>query len=147
MDRTVALVMASAIGGVLAAQAPLNSTLARTVGGVQASVVALGISFATLAALCAVSGGFSGLARLGEAPLHVAVGGGLIGALYVGSIVWTVRALGAGGLTAATIGGQLALAVVIDHYGWLGVARSPITVSKVLGIALLALGTWFVVRD
>ena len=147
MDRTVALVVASAIGGVLAAQAPLNSTLARTVGGVQASVVALGISFAALAALCAVSGGFSGLARLGDAPLHVAVGGGLIGALYVGSIVWTVRALGAGGLTAATIAGQLALAVVIDHYGWLGVARSPITVSKVLGIALLALGTWFVVRD
>ena len=147
MDRTVALVVASAIGGVLAAQAPLNSTLARTVGGVQASVVALGISFAALAALCAVSGGFSGLARLGDAPLHVAVGGGLIGALYVGSIVWTVRALGAGGLTAATIAGQLALAVVIDHYGWLGVARSPITASKVLGIALLALGTWFVVRD
>jgi bacterial/archaeal transporter family-2 protein len=147
MDRTVALVVASAIGGVLAAQAPLNSTLARTVGGVQASVVALGISFAALAALCAVSGGFSGLARLGDAPLHVAVGGGLIGALYVGSIVWTVRALGAGGLTAATIAGQLALAVVIDHYGWLGVARSPVTASKVLGIALLALGTWFVVRD
>ena len=147
MDRTVALVVASAIGGVLAAQAPLNSTLARTVGGVQASVVALGISFAALAALCAVSGGFSDLARLGDAPLHVAVGGGLIGALYVGSIVWTVRALGAGGLTAATIAGQLALAVVIDHYGWLGVARSPVTASKVLGIALLALGTWFVVRD
>jgi transporter family-2 protein len=147
MDRTVALVVASAIGGVLAAQAPLNSTLARSVGGVQASVVALGISFAAPAALCAVSGGFSGLARLGDAPLHVAVGGGLIGALYVGSIVWTVRALGAGGLTAATIAGQLALAVVIDHYGWLGVARSPITASKVLGIALLALGTWFVVRD
>ena len=147
MDRTVALVVASAIGGVLAAQAPLNSTLARTVGGVQASVVALGISFAALAALCAVSGGFSGLARLGEAPLHVAVGGGLIGALYVGSIVWTVRALGAGGLTAATIAGQLALAVVIDHFGWLGVTRSPITASKVLGIALLALGTWLVVRD
>ena len=147
MDRTVALVVASAIGGVLAAQAPLNSTLARTVGGVQASVVALGISFAALAALCAVSGGFSGLARLGDAPLHVAVGGGLIGALYVGSIVWTVRALGAGGLTAATIAGQLALAVVIDHFGWLGVARSPVTASKVFGIALLALGTWFVVRD
>ena len=77
----------------------------------------------------------------------MAVGGGLIGALYVGSIVWTVRALGAGGLTAATIAGQLALAVVIDHFGWLGVARSPVTASKVLGIVLLALGTWFVVRD
>ena len=51
-----------------------------------------------------------------------------------------MRALGAGGLTAVTIAGQLALAVVIDHFGWLGVARSPITASKVLGIALLALG-------
>ncbi len=143
----MALVVAVVIGGVLATQAPLNSALARTVGGVQASVVALGISFAALLALALLAGGLSGIARLGEAPLHVAIGGGLIGALYVGSIVWTVRALGAGGLTAATIAGQLALAVVIDHFGWLGVARSPITAAKVLGIALLALGTWFVVRD
>jgi transporter family-2 protein len=147
MDRTVALVVAVVIGGVLATQAPLNSALARTVGGVQASVVALGISFVALLALALLAGGLSGIARLGEAPLHVAIGGGLIGALYVGSIVWTVRALGAGGLTAATIAGQLALAVAIDHFGWLGVARSPVTASKVLGIALLALGTWFVVRD
>ena len=146
MDRTVALVVASAIGGVLAAQAPLNSTLARTVGGVQASVVALGISFFALVALCAVAGGFAGIGRLGDAPLHVAVGGGLIGALYVGSIVWTVRALGAGGLTAVTIAGQLGVAILIDHFGWLGVDRSPITVAKVSGVLLLAVGTWLVIR-
>ncbi len=147
MDRTVALVVAVVIGGVLATQAPLNSALARTVGGVQASVVALGISFVALLALALLAGGLSGIARLGEAPLHVAIGGGLIGALYVGSIVWTVRALGAGGLTAATIAGQLALAVVIDHFGWLGVERSPVSVAKVAGVALLAVGTWLVIRE
>jgi bacterial/archaeal transporter family-2 protein len=147
MDRGVALAAAVAIGGVVAMQAPLNSSLGRVVGGAQASMVALGISFVALVALSGVVGGYGGLARIGDAPLHVAVGGGLIGALYVGSIVFTVRELGAGGLTAATISGQLALAVVIDHFGWLGVARSPITATKVLGIALLALGTWFVVRD
>jgi transporter family-2 protein len=147
MDRGVALAAAVTIGGVVAMQAPLNSQLGRTVGGVQASMVALGISFVALAALSAVVGGFSGLSRLNDAPLHVAVGGGLIGALYVGSIVFTVRELGAGGLTAATISGQLAVAAVIDHFGWLGVAKSPITAGKVLGIALLGLGTWFVVRD
>jgi bacterial/archaeal transporter family-2 protein len=147
MDRGVALAAAVAIGGVVAMQAPLNSQLGRTVGGVQASMIALGVSFVALGALSAVVSGYGGLSRLGEAPLHVAVGGGLIGALYVGSIVFTVRELGAGGLTAATISGQLALAVVIDHFGWLGVARSPVTASKLLGIALLGLGTWFVVRD
>jgi transporter family-2 protein len=77
----------------------------------------------------------------------VVIGGGLAGALYVGSIVWTVRALGAGGLTAVTIAGQLGVAVVIDHNGWLGVDRSPVTVAKVAGIALLALGTWLVIRE
>ena len=147
MDRGVALFAAVAIGGVVAAQAPLNSQLGRVVGGTQASVVALGVSFLALIALCAVVGGFSGLARIGDAPLHVVVGGGLIGGLYVGSIVFTVRELGAGGLTAATISGQLAVAVAIDHFGWLGVARSPVTTAKVAGIALLALGTWLVVRE
>jgi transporter family-2 protein len=58
-----------------------------------------------------------------------------------------VRALGAGGLTAATIAGQLAVAMVVDHYGWLGVERSPITVVKLAGLALLAAGTYLVIRD
>jgi transporter family-2 protein len=147
MDRGVALVAAVAIGGVVAMQAPLNSALGRTVGGVQASLLAIGVSFVALAALAAVAGGFGGLARAGDAPLHVLIGGGLIGALYVGSIVFTVRALGAGGLTAATIAGQLTLAVAIDHFGWLGVERSPVSAAKLLGIALLAAGTYLVVRD
>ena len=138
---------AVAIGGVVAMQAPLNSALGRTVGGVQASLLAIGVSFVALAALAAVAGGFGGLARAGDAPLHVLIGGGLIGALYVGSIVFTVRALGAGGLTAATIAGQLTLAVAIDHFGWLGVERSPVSAAKLLGIALLAAGTYLVVRD
>jgi transporter family-2 protein len=146
MDRGVALAAAMTIGGAVAMQAPLNATLGRTVGGVTASAVALGVSFCALTLLAAVTGGLSGLGRLGDVPLGVAVGGGLIGGLYVGSIVFTVRALGAGGLTAATIAGQLAIAVAIDHFGWLGVARSPVTLSKVVGVLLLAVGTLLVVR-
>jgi bacterial/archaeal transporter family-2 protein len=132
---------------VVAAQAPLNSELGRSVGGLQASVIALGVSFAALLALTAVTGGLGDLSRAGDARWWVLIGGGLLGGLYVASIVWTVRALGAGGLTAATISGQLALAVAIDHFGWLGVERSPITVAKVSGVLLLAVGTWLVIRD
>ena len=148
MDRGVALLVAAAIGGVLATQAPLNSQLGRTVGGLQASVIAIGVSFAALALFTLLAGGGAGdLRRAGDAPWHVLLGGGLIGALYVGSIVFTVRALGAGGLTAATIAGQLAIAVAIDHFGWLGVERSPVSAGKLAGIGLLAAGTWLVIRD
>jgi transporter family-2 protein len=147
MDRGVAVVVAGVIGGLIATQAPLNSQLGRTVGGLQASVVALFVSFLALLALASITDGLGGIRRIGDAPLHVAIGGGLAGALYVGSIVWTVRALGAGGLTAVTIAGQLAVAVALDHYGWLGVERSPVTLAKVAGIAMLALGTWLVIRE
>ncbi len=147
MDRNVALAVAVCIGGIVAMQAPLNSSLGRLVGGAQASMIALAISCVALAALSAVYGGFSEVSRIADAPLHVAIGGGLIGALYVGSIVFTVRELGAGGLTAATISGQLAVATAIDHFGWLGVTKSPVTAAKVAGIAFLALGTYLVIRD
>jgi transporter family-2 protein len=148
MDRGVALAITVVLGALLAAQAPLNSQLGRVVGGVQASVVAVGISFALLLLLGVVSGaGLTGIGRLGEVPWYVVIGGGVVGAMYVGSIVFTVRALGVGGLTAATITGQLALAVVIDHFGWFGVERSPISGPRLAGLALLALGTFLVVRD
>ena len=147
MDKGVAVAVAAVVGGLVATQAPLNSQLGRTVGGLQASVVALAVSFVALLALAAVTEGLGGIRRIGDAPVYVAIGGGLAGALYVGSIVFTVRALGATGLTAVTIAGQLVLAMVIDHFGWLGVERSPITAVKIAGIALLALGTWLVISD
>jgi bacterial/archaeal transporter family-2 protein len=147
MDKGAAVAVAAVIGGLVATQAPLNSQLGRTVGGLNASVVALLVSFFALLTLAALTDGLGGIRRIGDAPWHVAVGGGLAGALYVGSIVFTVRALGAGGLTAVTIAGQLGLAMVIDHFGWLGVERSPITVAKVAGVLLLAVGTWLVVRE
>jgi hypothetical protein len=53
-------------------------------------------------AVAAVVGG--GIRQIGDAPLHVAIGGGLAGALYVGSIVFTVRAF-------AKIAGIVLLAV------------------------------------
>jgi transporter family-2 protein len=147
MDRGVAVALATTIGGALALQAPLNSMLGRSVGGLTASVVAFMVGLVALLAVSVIAGGLSGIAHAGDAPWWALVGGGLISALYVASIVWTVRALGAGGLTAATIAGQFAVAMVVDHFGWLGVERQPITASKVAGLVLLAAGTYLVVRD
>jgi transporter family-2 protein len=65
----------------------------------------------------------------------------------VTTILVAVRTLGAGGIVAATIAGQLAVSVVVDHFGLVGVAKQPITPAKVLGVVLLALGTYLVVRD
>ncbi len=147
MTRDTAVVAALAIGAAVAAQAPLNSQLGRHVGGLPATTIALGTSFLCLAALTVIAGQAGGFGDVGKAPLHVLIGGGIVGGLYVGSIVWTVRALGATGLSVVTLAGQFAAALAIDHYGWLGVDRSPITLVKVAGVALVAAGTYLIVAD
>jgi transporter family-2 protein len=58
-----------------------------------------------------------------------------------------VRELGAGGVTAAVIAGQLSASVVLDRLGVLGLDERAITWEKLLGIALLAAGTILIVRE
>jgi transporter family-2 protein len=73
--------------------------------------------------------------------------GGIGGVAIVATTLITVRELGAGGVTAAVIAGQLALSVVLDRLGVLGLDERAITWEKLLGIALLALGTLLIVRE
>jgi bacterial/archaeal transporter family-2 protein len=58
----------------------------------------------------------------------------------------TVGSIGAGGVAAATITGQLTMSVVIDRLGILGLEQQPITGSRATGVALLLAGTYLIVR-
>lgn len=146
MDRGTAVLLTALTGGLIALQAPINSGLGRAVGTFQAAFLSFLIGTVALAAIASLSGGFGGLSEVRAVPWHYLVGG-LLGAVYVSSVLVTVRTLGAGGVTAATITGQLAASLVVDQFGWLGVAKQPITALKVLGVVLLGIGTWLVVRE
>ena len=73
--------------------------------------------------------------------------GGVLGAVYVTTVLVSVRELGAGGVTAATITGQLGASVLIDRAGILGLPEKALTPSRVVGIVLLAAGVFLIVRD
>ena len=147
MDRGVAVVLTAAVGGLIALQAPINSQLGKTVGSWQAAAVSFTSGTVLLVAIVLVAGG--GFGEVGEArglPWYYLTGG-ILGAAYVTTVLVTVRSLGAGGVVAATIAGQLTMAVVIDQFGVLGVEKQPATALKLLGIALLAAGTFLVIRE
>ncbi len=60
--------------------------------------------------------------------------------------ILTVQTLGASGLTAVVIGGQLAMSVVIDRFGLLGLHRQTIGAERIVGLVLLVVGVALVVR-
>jgi transporter family-2 protein len=63
--------------------------------------------------------------------------GGVLGAFYVVAATLGGPKLGASALLALTLLGQLAAALIVDHYGWLGFSRQPFDNQKALGIVLL----------
>jgi transporter family-2 protein len=146
VDRGVAVVLTAAVGGLIALQAPVNSLLGQRVGTVAASVVSFALGTIALAGIAVLSGGLGRLGEVRSVPWYYLVGG-LLGAAYVTCVLVTVRSLGAGGVTAATIAGQLTMSLVVDQLGILGVAQKQITVSRAAGVALLVVGTFLVVRE
>jgi len=147
VDRSAAVGLTAVAGGLIALQAPVNSTLGRAVGTLQAAFVSFAIGTAALLVLAAIARGGLGAIADGRHVAWYSLAGGVLGAAYVTTALVTVRSLGAGGVTAATIAGQLATAVVVDHFGLLGVERQPVTALRLVGIALLAGGVFLVVRD
>lgn len=146
MDRSLGIVLTIVAGGLIAAQAPINSKLGHSIGTLQAAAVSFFVGLAFLLAVLAVTG--QGFAKLFSHPIPAWYFlGGLLGAFLVTVVLVTVRSLGAGGVTAGLIVGQLVAALAIDRFGWLGVEQHPISLSKVAGVALLAVGTYLVIAE
>lgn len=147
MDRTVAVGLTVVAGGWIALQSPINSHLGRHVGAIQGAFVSFVVG--TLLLLVAATFARGGLGQIGEVRdvSWIYVTGGVLGAGYVTVALLAVRPLGTGGVIAATIAGELTVAVLIDQFGWFGVERHAISLGRVVGIALLAAGVLLVVRD
>lgn len=147
MAKEPALLLTVFAGGLIALQAPINAVLGDSVGKLPAASVSFVVGTIALVLVTLLVGGSFG--EVGEAR-HLAwyyLSGGILGAVYVTTALIAVRSLGAGGVVAATIAGQLSLSLVIDQLGILGVDKQPITLERVVGVLLLAVGTFLIIRD
>jgi bacterial/archaeal transporter family-2 protein len=144
-SQFAAALATACVGGLIALQAPINSHLGKATGTFAAALISFSIGTIVLLGIVIVSGEAGDVSGIGDVRWHYLLGG-MLGAAYVTPVLLTVRTLGAGGVTAATVAGQLTTAMVIDRLGVLGLDETPITVSRVLGVALLIAGTVLVIR-
>jgi transporter family-2 protein len=135
MDRGVAVILTAAAGGLIALQAPINAGLGRATGSLPAALVSFLIGTVALAAIVVLSGKAGGLSSTFDVSWYYLLGG-LLGAIYVG----------AGGVAAATITGQLTFSVAIDRFGLFGLDQVALSPERVAGVLLLLVGTVLVVR-
>lgn len=127
-------------GAGIAVQAAVNSRLRIALGDspVWAAIVQTVIGLVALVAV--------GL--LARQPVTASLGrhpwwmwtGGFLGMWYVTVNIFLTPKLGASLMLASMIGGQLAAALLVDHYGLFGVAIVRATPTRMLGVALLVAG-------
>jgi transporter family-2 protein len=146
MTKEFAVVATVAAGGMVGLQAPANAALSKSIGTFAAAATNFFVAGAIgLFILFVVTGGIP--ADASSPPWYLWVFGGIAGAAYVTTALVAVKTLGAGGVTAATVAGQLAASVFADRVGLLDLHQKAIGWEKLAGIALLVIGTILVVRD
>jgi len=142
----LAVLLTACAGGLVAMQAPINSTLGKAAGTFAAASISFIIGTTALVGITVLSGQKVELGAVGDLQWYYLIGG-LLGAAYVTTVLVTVRTLGAGGVTAATITGQLSTSVLLDKLGAFGLPEKPLSVARVVGVVLLAAGVFLIVRD
>lgn len=70
--------------------------------------------------------------------------GGMLGAIFVSSVIFFIPQIGVSTVLAASIAGQLIAASIIDHFGFFGLAVHPISAGRIAGILLLLGGIFLI---
>ena len=70
--------------------------------------------------------------------------GGLLGAFVVTVILLSVQEIGVANMFVLVVAGQLVAALVMDHFGVMGMRESPISIPKMIGIVLVISGAYLV---
>jgi transporter family-2 protein len=138
--------LTAGVGSLIALQPAINAGLAKATGSLSAALVSFLVGTLIQALIVAVAGQAGNLSSTFDVRWYYLVGG-LLGAAYVTVALITVSSIGAGGVAAATITGQLTASVIIDRLGILGLDQTALSAQRVAGLVLLLGGTYLVIAS
>ena len=128
-------------GALIPVQAAANASLSQSIGSVVYSALTLFVVglLVTTGYLVVNRVSIPPLSGFTSAPAYSYIGG-IIVATYVLSITYLAPRMGVGNAICFIVTGQIIVAVLIDHFGWLGTNIQSVNLSRGLGVALMIVG-------
>ena len=145
MNLFLLLLLVVVAGAVLSVQAAINGRLGQTVGVLRSSLLTFVVGTVVTGLLIVFFEPAYAVSLLDVPKWQL--GGALFGVVYMMVMVGAVPRVGTAVATVAVILGQLAMGMLIDHFGWLGNAAMALSGSRVLAMACLALALVFMYRS
>lgn len=144
------LLMVVIAGAAVATQPAFNGQLAYLLNSpFRAALV--NFTAGSLVMLCVVTAfslrnGLPSREQIVSVPPHLWIAGGALGALFVTTAAWATPKIGAGAFFSTLIAAQLVAALIMDHFGLIGLEVREANPLRWLGVALLVAGAVLVVR-
>ena len=133
------------VGGIaVGLQSPIAGAMGQRIGGVAGSLI-VHVSGTIFSSLLLLSRGGENIRDWRTLPWYM-LASGIFGLVVLLAINHTIPRLGAAFSVALIIVGQLAIGLIIDHFGWLGVTQRPIDGARVLAVVLLLAGGYLISR-
>ena len=140
MDKLLPVFAVLAAGLLVALQGPTNGLLAKAAGAPMFAVlVSFGTGLLAVGAIALVVSPRPQAGMMQGLPWYAWLGG-LYGAAVVFCTAWATPKLGAGPALVAALLAQTALGLALDHFGALGLERSPATALKLAGLGVMLVG-------
>ncbi|MDK2791410.1 MAG: bacterial/archaeal transporter family-2 protein [Deferribacteres bacterium] len=138
MNKTFVIFLLILAGSFVSLQASINARLAKHVGFLESAFISFFVGTITLFIFLMLKGEHN-LKNITDVPL-LYLTGGILGAIFVYSITYSVHITGVTTALAITIGVQLFVGLILDKFDPMKVIKLNIGLLNVLGIILIILG-------
>jgi transporter family-2 protein len=145
MELIIPVIIVGLLGGVaVGLQGPLTSLMSQRLGTVE-SVFIVHIGGAVLAGipLLFMRGGNLGAWR--NVPWY-ALAAGSLGLVILAGVSYTIPRIGVATTVALIVAAQLMTGALLDHFGLLGAQVHLVNWERILGMVVLLIGTWLIMR-
>jgi transporter family-2 protein len=121
-------------------QTSINSLLGTRVGITTAALISALVTTTVMSIWIIPSLKLSEVAHsIKTVPPHEYLGGAF-GGIFVISALALAPKIGVASTTLALVFGQIATSLLIDHFGFLGVPRAPVSALQIIGVAIMGAG-------
>jgi transporter family-2 protein len=143
MSQAFMIAFVALVGALQAVQGPINNQLNDSMKNVWlAGCVVFGTSLAAFSLLFVIfHRPLPTLQDLTDIPWYAGLGG-LLGATAVYSMLTLTQRMGAGLFNGALVTATILTSLVLDHFGFLGLEKTPLTLTRAGGGVLLLAGLY-----
>jgi len=145
MELPVLAVIFGLVGGIaIGFQAPFASLMSQRIGSMESTfIVHIGGALVAGLILATMRGG--NLGSWQTVPWY-ALSAGVLGLIVIGAISYGVPRVGPSSLFTLLLVGQLLIGLLVDHFGLFGNVIRSLDLSRLVGVGVVLLGTWLVLR-